>query len=252
MYDFTIQKKMLKASALLLKDNGLFEISAFGGGTALAAYYWNHRYSTDIDIFLYAQENKTQLLKPNKWSGKVTSLMKELGYSGNFIHNNIYTEIGIDGDSKIQFFDVIKKSINPYKKVSLWGEEILIESVEEIIAKKIYYRADIGNARDLFDIALAIHKEPEVLDKTTLSKEKIKLLYETVSNIKNSKELKDEYLLEIDQMSPNKEYKNISINTIDYLYNILENYCGAYDIGYELSDDEYKLIENSVYEQIVK
>lgn len=54
-----------------------------------------------------------------------------------------------------QFFDVVKKSYIPYVKVSLWGHELLIDTVEEIIAKKIYYRADKGNSRDLFDIAIA-------------------------------------------------------------------------------------------------
>ena len=45
-----------------LKENNLLEVSTLGGGTALAAYYLNHRYSTDIDIFIYAKENKTHLL----------------------------------------------------------------------------------------------------------------------------------------------------------------------------------------------
>ncbi len=73
MYDFSKQKAMLEVTLELLKENSLLEISSLGGGTALAGYYWNHRYSTDIDIFIYGNENKTQLLKPSDWSENIKS-----------------------------------------------------------------------------------------------------------------------------------------------------------------------------------
>lgn len=68
MFNFSKQKAMLDITLELLSDNNLLEVSSLGGGTALAAYYWNHRYSSDIDIFIYDNENKTQLLKPTNWS----------------------------------------------------------------------------------------------------------------------------------------------------------------------------------------
>ena len=157
MYNFSKQKIMLEVTLELLKENNLSNISSLGGGTALAAYYWNHRYSTDIDIFIYGNENKTQLLKPSDWSENIKSKMDSIGFNGNFRHNNIYTEIVIDKDSKIQFFDVVKKSKEPFCKANLWDKDIQIDTIEEIIAKKIYYRGDIGNSRDLFDIAISIH-----------------------------------------------------------------------------------------------
>lgn len=250
MYDFSKQKAMLEATLLLLKENNLENISALGGGTALASYYWNHRYSTDIDIFIYDKEDKKYLLKDTNWSDRVKIAMEDIGYTGNFINHPVYSEISIDKDSKIQFFDVIKKSKNPYMKVTLWGNEILIETVEEIIAKKIYYRAEKGNTRDLFDIAVALHKEPDILTKTFLEKDKIVSLFETVTNIYKKQELKDLYLEEIQQMNPNSKYDFLAINTIKYLYGLLENICGAFDIGYELSREEYFEIEKSVYSNI--
>ncbi|MAD42754.1 MAG: hypothetical protein CL623_10250, partial [Arcobacter sp.] len=66
--------------------------------------------------------------------------MKSIGYNGNFRNHPIYSEIVIDEECKLQFFDVVKKSHIPYVKVNLWGHELLIDTVEEIIAKKIYYR----------------------------------------------------------------------------------------------------------------
>lgn len=247
MYDFSKQKAMLEVTLELLKENNLLEISSLGGGTALAGYYWNHRYSTDIDIFIYGNENKTQLLKPSNWNENIKSKMNSIGFTGNFRHNDIYTEIVIDKDSKIQFFDVVKKSYEPFCKVNIWNKDIQIDTIEEIIAKKIYYRGDIGNSRDLFDIAIAIHEDPVIFSKMILKKEKIIALYKTLLNISNSEELKKLYLHEIKQMNPNIKYDFLAKNTIVYLKNLLENICASYDINYELSDNEYILIENEIY-----
>lgn len=250
MYDFSKQKAMLDAILLLLEENNLNKVSTLGGGTALASYYWNHRYSSDIDIFIYDEEDKKHLLKESNWSKEVKTAMKSIGYEGNFRSHPIYSEIVIDEDCKIQVFDVVKKSHNPYQKIKLWGHELLIDTVEEIIAKKIYYRADKGNSRDLFDIAIAFNKEPDILTKTLLTKDKVIIFFETVSKIFSNQSLKDLYLEEIQQMNPNSVYKFLANNTIEYLYNLLENICGAYDISHELSSEEYIEIENYVYNSL--
>lgn len=250
MYDFSKQKAMLEVTLELLKENSLLEISSLGGGTALAGYYWNHRYSTDIDIFIYGNENKTHLLKPSNWSENIKSKMNYIGFTGNFRHNDIYTEIVIDKDSKIQFFDVVKKSKEPFCKANIWDKNIQIDTIEEIIAKKIYYRGDIGNSRDLFDIAIAVHEDPIIFSKMILKKEKIIALYKTLLNISNSEELKELYLHEIKQMNPNDKYDFLAKNTIIYLKDLLENVCASYDINYALSNNEYILIENEIYSNL--
>ena len=246
MYDFSKQREMFEATQLLLEENNLQEVSALGGGTALAAYYWNHRYSTDIDIFIYDKEDKKHLLKDSNWTENIKNTMENIGYTGGFINHPIYLEITIDKDSKIQFFDVIKKSKIPFQKVQLWDREVLVETVEEIIAKKIHYSADKGNARDLFDIVVAFHKEPDILNKTTLKQDKVKILFQTVENIYNSQDLKDLYLEEIKQMNPNSEYGILAKNTIEYLYKLLENICASYDMGIVLSKDDFEDIESYV------
>jgi hypothetical protein len=80
-----------------------------------------------------------------------------------------------------------------------------------------------------------------------LSKDKIKILYETVLNINNSEELKNLYLAEIILMNPNPEYQILANNTISYLTLFLENIVASYDIGYELSSEEYIFIENEIW-----
>ena len=68
MYDFDIQKNMLLAAYELLESKGILDVSALGGGTALSAHYWNHRYSTDIDIFVHSKSDITLMLRPKEWS----------------------------------------------------------------------------------------------------------------------------------------------------------------------------------------
>lgn len=252
MYDFESQKKMLSVSLALLEEKRIKNISAIGGGTALAAYYWNHRYSTDIDIFIYSgkQEYK-ETLRPSYWSNDIKDKMESLGFEGDYKIQTIYLEFTINRNEKMQFFDVIPFTKNPYNLVSLWGMNLNIETVEEIIAKKIHYRCEKGNSRDIFDIALAIHKYPDIfLNLGRLKSERLKLLFQTVKTIKNDTKLIEEYLHEISEMNPNDEYEILSANAIYYLYDFLENYLGAKDLGIELAKDDLIEIENYVFKNL--
>jgi predicted nucleotidyltransferase component of viral defense system len=250
VYDFSIQKDMLEVSLNLLKENNIESISALGGGTALAGYYWNHRYSTDIDMFIYAKNNNTGKLKPNLWSDNIKKQMASIGYKSDFKIHPIYTEFTINEDSKMQFFEVKNYTDNPYTKIKLWDMKFNIESIGEIIAKKIQYRCEKGNTRDLFDIALAIHKQPNILNHININHKKIVALYETILSIKNDTKLSTQYLAEIKQMNPAKQYKNIAINTIEYLLDFLDNYINAYNIGIKLDSEEFKIIEEIIYKKI--
>lgn len=249
MYNFSKQKEMLNVALLLLEENNLLNVSSLGGGTALAAYYWEHRYSTDIDIFIYAK-NTLNLLKESNWSHKVKTAMETIGYTGNIKNHPVYTEIMIDAECKIQFFEVIPKSKIPYQKVNLWGKEFLIDTIEEIIAKKIHFRASRGNSRDLFDIAIAFHKKPDILKDTKLNEKNIIELFETIKAIFNNQELKDLYLEEIKQMNPNTEYKFLATNTISYLFCLLESISAAYTMGLKLTNEEFVDIENHCFNSL--
>ena len=102
-----------------------------------------------------------------------------------------------------------------------------VESIEEIIAKKVYYRCEEANARDLFDLAVAINKNPSILMSINVTKEKLEKLLVSVGTIAQSKELTDIYKLEIKMMSPAAEYTDIAMNCISYLNTFLSNYLSA-------------------------
>lgn len=139
MHDFVIQQRLLHAALALLDEKNITAF-AFGGGTALSAFYWHHRYSTDIDIFLYPDGSFDRLdrLRRN-WSDTIESIFSTIGYSGVMRAPRHYLELTIDDHSKIQFFDVNPYTQIPYTIEHFWGHTLNIETPAEIIAKKIHY-----------------------------------------------------------------------------------------------------------------
>ena len=249
MYDFTVQKEMMIAANYLLKKHGLSDVSALGGGTALAAYYWKHRYSTDIDIFTHSEVDISLLFRPAKWDGNFKNIMKKLDYKESKVHP-IYTEFTIKDNFKMQFLSTTDKTNNPYQLVRLWDMDILLESVEEIIAKKIYFRAHKGNARDLFDISIAIHKDPSILNKLLIPNSKLEELQNTVETIIREPKLLDEYLYEIGLMNPNTQYNKLAFNCINYLKQFLDSYLEAKKLSINLNDSELIEIEKYIYYEL--
>lgn len=254
-YDFSKQKEMLKVTIDLLREFSIYDKTALGGGTALA-YSWNHRYSTDIDIFIY-DKNKEHIkdIRPINWSPELYQKFIHIGYKDSFKLHPIYTEFEIDEECKIQLFD--KKGFTndtPYKKTSIWNLEINIETVEEILAKKIFYRGHKNNARDIFDIAVATNRNPKVLldilNSDDRFAEKFIILEEALEKINHNEDEMQDYNKEIEKMNPSFDYSFLSNNAPLYLHEIIQqlNYLTSLDIN--IDDSEMKAIENSVYEEL--
>ena len=79
---------------------------------------------------------------------------------------------------------------------------------------------------------------------------KLSNLYKTVLSINNSDELKALYLEEINLMNPNEQYSLLAKNAISYLSTFLENICASYEINYELSNEDYMVIESETYSSL--
>lgn len=207
MYDFSKQSKMLGYAIEVLKIAGVYEQASFGGGTALSAYYWNHRYSTDIDIFLMTSGILSRLRE-------VLQKMKisdDIRFPGN------YLEVLLSETEKIQFFETRPRMPQGRILTSIWGfEDIYIEGVEEILVKKIYYRAHRGNTRDIFDIAVGVSKIPDFfqacLSSEALSQEHIETFKNTLVTIASNEDLMAIYQNEIALMEPAKEYLDYASN----------------------------------------
>ncbi len=127
-----------------------------GGGTVLAAR-WNHRYSTDLDLFFTGYSTPAIL----------TDIYTAFQNEAEFSPTGFYPSDGFDGHymgvpfSFVKTIDVSKDRVS---KDTAYG--IGTESSIEILSKKI--RGRIINRstfviRDMYDLSVALYKEPDML-----------------------------------------------------------------------------------------
>ncbi len=253
MYDFTAQEKMLKVANNLLIEKELINVAAFGGGTALSAYYWNHRFSTDIDIFLYGEINYKEQLRESTWDNGIEKTFTDIGYKkGNMINHNKYLEFKITTEEKIQFLDVVKRTNNPYKQGNVFGVDMQIETINEIVAKKVFFRGNKGNSRDIFDIAVALHKNPFIFQEINTPLNKLEVFLEKLADIESNETLLEGYRKEILELKPANEYKIIAHIAVEYLLEYLNDYVYSVQIGQALSKEESTDIEKDIYNELLE
>ena len=132
---------------------------SLGGGTVLMFYY-AHRKSKDIDIFV----------PDPQFLGYVNP---RLGGRGEEVTTDYK-----DGTEFVKLFlpegeiDFVASSTlteNPFEEHEVLGRKVLLETPIEIVAKKLWYRGDRATPRDLLDLALVIeHHYSEILDHSVV------------------------------------------------------------------------------------
>lgn len=196
----------------------------FGGGTALSMFYFNHRKSFDIDIFVTEQQI-FDFLDP-KWFIDESELFDNTNYRFDSFNNHL--ALKTKDDIKVDFL-VNEFIINPPIKNSLFdiGFDFYVESIEDIIAKKIRWRKEDNLARDIFDLALAISKDENILknliDSRFIGFDDLDTLNQALKKLDIQ-----EYKLEIEKIEPELQFINIandakniiqeSINTITHIH----------------------------------
>lgn len=146
---------------------------SLGGGTVLMFYY-AHRKSKDIDIFV----------PDPQFLGYVNP---RLGGRGEEVTTD-YT----DGTEFVKLFlpegeiDFVASSTlteNPFEEHEVLGRKILLETPIEIVAKKLWFRGDRATPRDLLDLALVIeHHYSEILDHRDVFAKNIEAFTEQCSS----------------------------------------------------------------------
>lgn len=172
----------------------------FGGGTALSIYYFQHRLSFDIDLFLTDQQYLSYL-SPKHWIEETSNFdakhyIDTHNHIGVVSANNIKVDILVDASSNSQLIDTSKE---------IFSFDIRVESIEDILAKKIVFRKKDNKARDIFDIAVAISKNDNIIDNL-LSNERItkvdlEILLNSLENINMQK-----YQIDIELVEPISQY----------------------------------------------
>jgi hypothetical protein len=124
-----------------------------GGGTVLMLRY-AHRRSKDIDIFV----------PDPQYLGFLTPRLSEAAcaVSSDYIEAANFVKL-IRNEGEIDFVASPNLTPHPYETWDLLGRPVRVETATEIVAKKLWHRGDMATARDLFDLALVIDKEPDQL-----------------------------------------------------------------------------------------
>ncbi len=135
-----------------------------GGGTALAAR-WHHRHSTDIDYFIKSEPYALLYANVDPFSrdlNRATGGLRELTTGPAF------ARIILADGGEISVSTTPGFTGNPRSDDTVRGTQISLETSAEILARKIGGRI-LGNntfvPRDLYDIAVAQHYEPEALPR---------------------------------------------------------------------------------------
>jgi hypothetical protein len=120
----------------------------FGGGTAMMLQV-DHRESRDVDIFL-SDPQLLSFLDPRKRDFQFEIQPDDCVGDGVRSLKLVFDKIG-----EIDFIVAGALTTTPAVQSDIDGEAILLETIPEIIAKKIYYRSSSIKPRDIFDIAAA-------------------------------------------------------------------------------------------------
>ncbi len=160
---------------ILSNENVLKSQWSFGGGTALMTYY-NHRKSKDIDIFL----RDVQLL--TRFTPRLNDYVAE--------RVDDYTEMSSSLKLKVkhQEIDFIVAPFltqKPTIKKLIGNTPVYIETPEEIVIKKIFYRAEAFKTRDVVDLAVVIKDKADgLLENISVYQNKIPVLRDRLKTLK--------------------------------------------------------------------
>ena len=199
------------------KDRSLIR---FGGGTALAIYYFQHRLSFDIDLFATDMQ-VLSYLSPKHWIDETNNFNSssyiDLAHHIRVLEkrNNIKIDLLVSQSSSSNYLVDDSKM--------LFNETIYVESIEDIIAKKIVYRRNDNLTRDIIDIAIAIkHTDnflENLLEAGLINQNDIQELYNALSHL--DKTTFDE---ELEIVAPFEKYLDDAKNAPEIIMQACQQY----------------------------
>ena len=122
-----------------------------GGGTVLM-FRHHHRLSKDIDVFV----------PDPQYLGFVTPRLNDVaaGMTADYTEQpSAWVKLQFE-EGEVDFVASPNLLEDAWETWEIDGHPIRVETSAEIIAKKLFHRGDRVTARDLFDLALVIEREP--------------------------------------------------------------------------------------------
>jgi len=126
---------------------------SFGGGTVLMRRH-RHRLSKDIDIFISDPQYLGHL------SPRLNSDAERM--TGDYTEDARFLKLRF-AEGEIDFVASAPLTQNPTITERILGRDVAVETSAEILAKKLWHRGKEFKARDIFDFALVVEKEPRAL-----------------------------------------------------------------------------------------
>jgi len=162
----------------------------FGGGTVLMLRH-RHRVCKDIDIFV----------PDPQYLGYVSPRLSDVAepISDSYVEGPDYIKL-LRPEGEIDFVASPNLTADPCEVWDLLGRTIRVETSAEIVAKKRWHRGDRATARDLFDWALVIEREPETL----------------ATAAQNLKRHRETFLMQVDQRRVVLQAQFEAIDVLDY------------------------------------
>ena len=161
-FSYKDQEQLLNTATEILNYFNIDKWS-FGGGTALAAKYFEHRMSFDIDIFMDDLSMLQKLLDSKEFIAEQLQICPKEDVETS-AHNISFILSDEGAGLKIDFLcnEYITKI--PYKQESVLGKDnINVQTPDEIIAKKMKYR-EIVTERDYVDFAYVQTTHNTIMD----------------------------------------------------------------------------------------
>ncbi len=178
-------------------------------------YYFQHRLSFDIDLFLTNQQYLS-FFSPKFWIDDFTNFNSE-EYIDKFNHIGVVTKDDIKIDILVDS-NIDKGYVDNSKEI--FSFDIYIESIEDIIAKKMVFRKKDNKTRDIFDIALALQKDKNLfenlLNKGKIEKQDLLEFKEALEKLNSAK-----YQSQIKIIEPIEEYEGVALNAPELILNKL-------------------------------
>lgn len=113
-----------------------------------------HRFSKDIDIFVSDPQYLAYL------SPRVNTTAESMTH--NFIEQGNFLKLQF-AEGEIDFVASAPLTDNPAASERLLDRDVKVETSTEIVAKKVWHRGESFKARDIFDLAMVIEREPAAL-----------------------------------------------------------------------------------------
>jgi len=225
---------------------------AFGGGTALSLFHFNHRLSFDIDIFVNDPQYFA-FLSPKFYIDEHDS------FSPNYLQQAHHISLKTIDGIKVDFLLSPDLTDDGKEIKNISDTKCYVHSTDEIIAKKIKYRNNDNIARDIFDIAFAVKNDNKLLKKLCLNKaieftELMSLKHNLVNKFDEKK-----YKQEIKKVIYQDRYKDIAFYGNEIIIKSIERFEKIFskqwdrDVSHQSIDEKHsEVFDNQIVEEYLK